>query len=90
MPALASHPRTLLADKREPMPSQELIEAIHVASSRDQAVVHLQQAASFAQYLEGGEHHGGVTSEHHMDNAEAAENVRDQLRSALELLGVEA
>lgn len=63
------------------------LDAIHDASSRDQAVVHIQQARQFANYLEGGANHGTVCSEHVMDNREAADMVRAELDQVLQLLG---
>jgi hypothetical protein len=66
------------------------VDMSHDASVRDEALVHLQQARGFANYLEGGKNHGGVTSEHHMDNREAADSVREELDKALQLLGLRA
>lgn len=56
----------------------------------DTLIVHLQQARAFANYLPGGKNHGTVVSEHVMDSAEAAAQVREELDAALALLGAKA
>ena len=73
-----------------PAPARSFMEGlaeIHEASAATEALAHVQQARAFANFLEGGEHHGGVTSEHHMDNREAADMVRLELDLVLRLMG---
>lgn len=64
-----------------------ILDAIHEASARDEALVHIQQARQFANFLEGGTHHDTLCSEHVMDNREAAVMVRAELDLVLHLLG---
>ena len=56
----------------------------------DEALVHLQQARKFADYLPGGRNHDTVVSEHVMGPEEAANNVRQELDLALAIFGVRA
>lgn len=79
-----------MVDQAYAQAQQMGLDRIHEASARDEALVHIQQARGFANYLEGGKHHGGVTSEHHMDNLEAANCIREELDHVLQLLGLRA
>lgn len=56
----------------------------------DEALVHLQQARAFANYLAGGKNHDTVCADHVMTSEEAADLVRAELDEVLILAGVKA